>query len=162
MMPAENHYVWAWLNDKGEPVYVGRGRIGPRGNHPAAVKLAVRHERESELNLWLRSLSAAPTRSPIVPSMAMSSAGAQAIWSGTRRQLQDRGVRLLSDRYTDRKPETYNAGRKPPRAVIDPRGDLHPSVRAAARDWGLTPAAITLHCQRGKAWRYLDQLENRT
>jgi hypothetical protein len=158
-MPTECHHVWVWEGAEGLPTYVGRGRTGPRGQHPAIVRWEARYDRESELTLWLRTLGAEPRRVANIPHCTMSAACVQAVWSGTRRQYEDLGIRLKSDRPTDRDPKTYNAGKKLPRAVIGPNGDLYPSVRAAARDVGLTPAAITLHCQRRGAWRYLDELE---
>lgn len=149
--------VWVWLRPDGSPFYVGRGITGRNGQHPAERVWNHRKKRDSELNVYLRNTFAEePIRSNSIPDFIIDRVAATVIWEMLREEYERDGIKLLSPRVIDRPLSTYNAGFKPRRGVIAPDGTFYASVRQAARAVGLTPAAITLHCQRGKTWRYAD------
>lgn len=148
--------VWMWLKPDGSPFYVGRGVVRD-GQHPAVRVWNHRKTRDSELNIYLRNaFISEPERSDYVPNFRVNRVEATVLWEMLRERYEREAVRLLSPRLIDRPLSTYNAGFKKRRAVIAPNGTRYESVRQAAVAVGLTPAAVTLHCQRGKTWQYAD------
>jgi len=148
--------IWVWLCPDGSPFYVGRGMVR-NGQHPAERVWNYRKNRDSELNVYLRNTFAEePIRSDSIPDFIIDRIAATVLWEMLREEYERDGFQLLSPRVMDRPLSTYNAGFKNRRAVIAPDGTRYVSVRQAARAVGLTPATITLHCQRGKTWHYAD------
>ena len=148
--------VWVWLRPDGSPFYVGRGMVR-NGQHPAERVWNHRKKRDSELNVFLRNtFTDEPARSDSIPDFIVDRVVATVLWEMLREEYERKRIQLLSPRVTDRPLSTYNAGFKSRRAVIAPDGTRYASVRQAARAVGRTPAAVTLHCQRGRAWRYAD------
>lgn len=150
--------VWTWLrHDDGTPFYVGRGKIGRDGQHPAAKLWNDRKKRDSELNVYIRNhFDAEPKRTDDFPGLDMSREVATVLWEMSIEESEEEGHRLLSARPTDRPAWSYNSGFKARRAVIGPDGTRYASVRQAARAVGVTPATVTLNCQLGKTWHYAD------
>jgi hypothetical protein len=120
-----------------------------------------RNERRSQLNDYLALLDEPPRLSTESPDMPLSKDQAKAIFDSLQAKYKD-APGMLSARYTDRPKESYKAGWKGPRPVVNvASGQVYGSVRKAAAASGLSPASITLACQRGKAWRYQDETEAR-
>ena len=151
-----NHRVFVWLTPDGTPFFIGR-HCDSKSIPGHLMLWGKRKLRRSQLNDLLCLLDEPPRLSTEAPDMPLSKEQAAAIFDSLQAKYKDaRG--MLSPRYTDRPKSSYVAGWKGPRPVVNVKsGEVYGSVRKAATASGLSPAAITLACQRGKAWRYQDE-----
>lgn len=158
MIPAQ-FAVWEWVDDKGTPVYVGRGKyVGEK--HPARLMFESRTDpkKDSHLMRWLCSLDAEPKRSESVPALKLHHAEAASWFYIRRQQCKERGLSLLSTR-----PFGTTTGGGASRAVVSPEGDVYISVRAASRETGISTAEIVRLCNLPKSlWRYIDANSNQS
>lgn len=150
-MAANPHYfVWEWLDQQGQPRYVGCAP-SRNGEHPADILWDNRANLNSELGRWLQMLPKQPLRNVELPSIGMYYKQAAAISTAERARLRTINVDLLSAR-----PFGTKAGGGRAKAVIDELGDVHESVRAAAADRGIDAATVTRYCSNPKSeWRYV-------
>lgn len=154
-MRPPNYYVWEWLDDEGNIVYIGNSPRSDGGELPWTVLWTSRFIIDSDLNRWLRSLEKQPARGTFLPAQPMTKREAYTLAGKRRHQLRlSNNPALLSAR---RDGTTDGGGTR--RAVVSPLGDLYVSVREAARDQGLPNSSqITRLCQDpNSAWRYLDE-----
>ncbi len=142
--------VWTWLNDEGEPVYVGWGKFCL--THPAKHVWASRKAYDSELNDWLRTLEREPDRKydELTARFSRTEASAQANFM--RKDLKAKGAKLL-----DSRPKGTKAGGGAARGVLTPDLEIYESVRQAATALGVHPCTITRKCRtEGSGWDYLN------
>jgi hypothetical protein len=151
-MPARpNQYVWEWLDEKGNPVYLGN-MPAKNGEHPADILWDRRRTLNSPLGKWLQSLPEQPPRSQELVSVIMYRSEANALAAMERKRLKKLNVQLLSNR-----PFGTKIGGGYARAVISPQGDLYESVRAAAAEEGVDAATITRRCKDpANLWSYIE------
>lgn len=150
-MAAERIYVvWEWLDDDGLPCYVGVGK--QTGKHPADILFSKRHESDSTLTRWLRTLKKRPKRSPDVPAFAMHKADAKGVAFARKKELQEMGFVLLTTR-----PFDTIAGGGVARGVLAPDGEIYESVREAAKAHGVNQCTITRRCTKQTGgWSYIE------
>ena len=156
-MPASKWVVWEWIDpDTKTPAYVGLGRVENGGTHPAHLMFQSRRVEgfKSPVMQWLQEFDAEPRRVNTAGRETVPEDEARAIYELRKNHLRRLGCKLFGSRPSD----TYTGGGKS-KAVISPEGDIYGSVRAAAKEAGLSGAEITRRCQQRKGgWRYLDDL----
>lgn len=151
-MHPPTYYVWLWLDDEGQPRYLG---TGSRDDEllPWTEVWNKRYEADSDLNIWLRRCPKAPTKSSDITARPMTKREAYALSSTLRQDLLKQNVLLLSCR-----PYNTTTGGGSKRPVVSPNDDMYVSVREASRMENIPAGQITRLCQdRKSGWRYLDE-----
>jgi hypothetical protein len=149
-MPKPTFCVWTWLNDDGEPVYVGWGKQVL--NHPAKHVWASRDAYDSELNFWLRTcIHGEPDRSYGEGAAKFAKNDASHQCNFIRQTLKKKGYKLLSSR-----PIGTRSGGGSARGVLSPDLEIYNSVRQAAAAQGVNPSSVTRWCKdEDNDWNYL-------
>lgn len=145
------HYVWVWIDGKGNPKFVGWGKLTEQGTHPAKRVWAQRKKWDSELNRWLCKRKREPRRCKKVISGALTRKEASAMAVIYREKYQKKGHRLLHSRVVG----SWDGGGHS-RQVLDPNLKAYESVREAAVAEGVNASTITRWCQDpDKHWDYV-------
>lgn len=141
--------VWTWLDDDGNPVFVGWGKHVL--THPAKHVWASRNAYESELNDWLRTRAVEPDRVYGEGAARFSRNEASHQANFIRQTLKKKGFKLLSSR-----PIGTRSGGGSARGVLSPDLEIYESVRQAATVNGVHPSSVTRWCKdEDNDWNYL-------
>jgi hypothetical protein len=93
-----------------------------------------------------------PQRIPVGGDGAMSRDAAEALKASNVAALSAQGYKLLSSRSTG----SWMTGGGISKPILDPKGDMYMSVRAAARDLGKPPGSIVRWLKNSKSgWKYI-------
>lgn len=148
-MAKPQYCVWTWLNDDGDPVYVGWGKFSL--THPAKHVWASRKAYSSELNDWLCTLDSEPDRTYGEGAARFSRGEASHQANFIRRTEKAKGHNILSSR-----PTGTRSGGGSARGVLSPELDIYDSVRQAAAEQKVHPCTITRWCKSDSSdWNYL-------
>jgi len=152
-MRPKNHTVWIWTDYEGVVRHVGYGSYD--GGHPAASRFKARHDDDSELDLWLRSLDSEPTRKTFGDSVVSLD---EAIGFAMGLKVKHAETILKS-----RGPQSYCGGGPSKGVYYYNPHDLSKcnsfeSVRAASRAVGANPSTVSRWCndKKNEAWGFFD------
>lgn len=148
-MSERSHIVWTWLDDNGDPFYVG---WGVRGHyHPAKALWMSRTQYDSPLMDHLRGLSKEPKRARDSDQPVMSRVDARGLAMSKREDFKERGFKLINDR-----PYGSRSGGGACRELLGPDLTVYESVRDAARSLDVNPSSVTRWCQKDDSgWDFL-------
>ena len=149
-MSARSHVVWTWVDENGDPIYVGWGVDGHY--HPAKALWMSRSQYDSPLTEHLRTLEREPKRSRDSKQPHLARNEAQNLAKIKRDQFKNRGFKLFDDR-----PYATRCGGGARRKVLGPDLETYDSVRHAATAVGVNPSSITRWCQNvDTGWDYVN------
>jgi hypothetical protein len=148
-MTQRSHVCWTWVNDEGDPWYVGWGVHGHY--HPAKALWMSRNQYDSPLTEFLRTLSKEPKRAKNAAYPAMSKIEARGLARSVRENFTKQGFKLIDDR-----PYATRCGGGARRKILGPDLTVYESVREAATAVGVNASSVTRWCQAvDSGWDFL-------
>jgi hypothetical protein len=142
-----------WTDAEGRTRFIGIGKR-LRNEEPFERQWRDRYrDGSAPIHVWLRTNYVEPPLPILVGGTEpLNRREAEDLFTVTRQQLLDAGEDLLSTRPLS----TYRHGDGVEKPVVDDWGLQWPSLRAAARGYGINPSSAQRRVRSG-LWRYSDE-----